>query len=160
MSLLKVLKTAEKLYEARDTMRSLLGDRYVERCTFWVGRINVVMQRQGCDELAAGMALAKEMEADKGGGSPAVLFATVVEMIEGIFALPKVGETVKYRSTSRAHPGKVAEGKAEVVQYLTAAKAPAPHMRPEERMLYVRGCDHGRMHGQHFLIKSSEVVRS
>jgi hypothetical protein len=121
-----------------------------------VQSINRVMQRQGCDELQAALVLAKELAAN--GGTPFVLFAATVEMIEGIFAPPRIGTTVKYQTTHPAHPGKIAQGKATVVKHMAAANAPAPHMRPPERMLFVRGCDHGPMHGQHFIIKASEVV--
>jgi len=41
----KIVKLAAKLYEARDAMRSLLGDRYVERCQHWVGMINATRAR-------------------------------------------------------------------------------------------------------------------
>lgn len=152
----KAVRIAAQLYEARTAMRSLLGDRYRERCLHWVDCINRTMQRQGCDEITAALTLAKELSAQ--GGTPFVLFATVVEMIEGIFAPPAIGAVVSYQSTHPAHPGKVATGKATVVKYMTAANAPAPHMRPTERTLWVRGCDHGPMHGQHFIIKASEVV--
>lgn len=154
----KIIKIAAQLYEARDAMRQILGDRYVEKCTFWVERINVTMQRRGCNEITAAMELAKDLQ--RNGAGTGALFATVVEMVEGIFALPAIGSTIKYRQTHPSRPGVVAEGKAEVCQYITAATAPAPHMRPPERMLFVRGCDHGRMHGQHFLVKQSEVVAS
>lgn len=152
----QAVKIAATLYQARDAMRTLLGDRYRERCQFWVDSINRVMQRRGCNEMEAALELAKEVQANH--GSPAVLLAAAVEMIEGMFKLPAIGSVITYRQTHPAHPGKVAEGKAEVRQYLTAANAPAPHMRPSERSLYVRGVGGGPMQGQCFIVKQSQIV--
>ena len=47
----KAVKIAAALYDARDAMRHLLGDRYRERCELWVHAINRTMQRRGCDVL-------------------------------------------------------------------------------------------------------------
>lgn len=154
----QAVKIAATLYQARDAMRTLLGDRYRERCQYWVDSINRVMQRHGCDEMAATIELAKEIQL-RGGGS-GVLFAAYVEMIEGIFKLPAIGSVITYRQTSPRYPGVVAEGKAEVRQHLTAANAPAPHMRPAERTLYVRGVGGGAMQGQCFIVKQSQIVTS
>lgn len=151
----KAVKIAARLYEARDTMRRLLGARYIDACRQWLPFINDAMQEHGCDELLAAIKVADRV--NKEGGTPSVVLATAVEMVEGMFALPAIGAVVNYRSTHPAHPGKVAEGSAMVVKYMTAANAPAPHMRPAERMLFVRGC-RGPMHSKHFLIKASEVV--
>lgn len=151
------VKTAAKLYHARDAMRTVLRDRYAERCREWMRAINFVMQRHGCSELQACVHIAKDCEAQS--INTAVLFATVVEMSEGIFALPPLGAVVKYRATQPAQPGKVVEGAAVVVQYMTAENAPSPHMRPAERMLYVRECGGGSMQGKHHIIKASEVVQ-
>lgn len=152
----RAVKIAAALYEARDSMRTLLGERYRDHVAQWVPTFNARMQEAGCNELQAALKLAREVQDQ--GGTPFLVLAAAVEMVEGIFALPRIGSVVQYRSTYPAHPGKVAEGKAEVVKHLTAANAPAPHMRPPERILYVRGVDGGKMHGQHFLVKASEVV--
>ncbi len=152
----QAVKIAATLYQARDAMRAILGDRYREHCQFWVDSINRVMQRRGCNEMQAALELAKELKA-KGGGVE-VLLAATVEMIEGIFKLPAIGSVITYRQTHPARSGVVAEGKAEVRQYLTAANAPAPHMRPAERTLYVRGVGGGPMQGQCFVVKQSQIV--
>lgn len=151
------IRLAAKLYEVRDGMRRILGDRYRERCLHWVQMLNLTMQRQGCDVLEAALILGKDLE--RQGAGTDLLMATAVEMTEGIFALPKVTSVIQYRQTHPAHPGKVAEGRAVVLRYLTAKNAPAPHMRPPERMLFVRGVD-GAVTGQHFVVKQSEVVTS
>jgi hypothetical protein len=152
----KAVRIAAQLYETRDAMRSLLGDRYRERCAAWVQSINLTMQRHGCDELTAALILAKDFTRDD--GKPYVLLAAAVEMVEGIFSLPKPGAVVRYHTLHRADPSKTAEGAAMVVKHMTAANAPSPHLRPTERMLFVRGCGGGAMQSQHFLIKASEVL--
>ena len=152
----QAVKIAATLYKARDAMRFILGDRYREHCQFWVESINRVMQRRGCDEMHAMIELGKELH-EKGGGTE-MLLATYVEMIEGMFKLPAIGSVITYRQTSPSRQGIVAEGKAEVRQYLTAANAPAPHMRPSERTLYVRGVGGGPMQGQCFIVKQSQIV--
>lgn len=149
------VKVAVQLYEARDTMKRILGDRYRERCMEWVHMLNLTMQRQGCDVLEAALALAKDLQKQHAGS--ALLMATAVEMVEGIFALPKLTSVIKYRQTHPAHPGKVAEGKAFVVRYLTAKNSPTPHLRPPERTLFVR-CVDGPMSGSHIIVKQSEIV--
>lgn len=157
----KAVRIAATLYAARDAMRTVLGPNYRERCAEWVTAINIVMQRQGIDVLDAALLIAKHLAADEttsNGASRALLFATAVEMTEGIFALPGLGTVVRYRTRHPAHPGKAAEGAATVVKYMTPANSPAPHMRPAERMLFVRECAPGPLKGQHHIIKASEVL--
>lgn len=154
----KAVRIAGTLYECRDAMRNILGEaRYRERARDWVTMINLVMHRHGCDVLQATMKIAEDVA--KQGGGTMMLFATAVEMIEGIYALPPLGTAIRYRTYHPTDASKCAEGTAVVEKYLTAETAPAPHMRPRERMLYVCECAGGPNHGRRFLIKASEVIR-
>lgn len=151
------IKLAAHLYEAQETLRTFYGEKYREVLTPFLDHMNSEMQRRGCSELQASITLCRRLDGIKEDVAmpKLILLALAVEMVEGIFALPAISSVIKYRVTKSGH---VVEGEAKVCQHLTAENAPGLHMRPAERMIFVRGCDHGRMHGQHFIVKQSEVV--
>jgi hypothetical protein len=74
-----LIRMAAKIYEARDTMRRLLGDRYAGRIARCRPAISAYMEMHGVDEVTAAIRLAKD------GDNPfvtGILFATAVEMVE------------------------------------------------------------------------------
>jgi hypothetical protein len=70
---------AAKIYEARDSMRRIFGDRYADRVAEVRPVIAAYMKQHGVDEITAAIRIAKD------GDSPVltgILLATAVEMVE------------------------------------------------------------------------------
>jgi hypothetical protein len=78
MSAESAIKVAAKLYECRDTARSLLGAHYAGDMAKWGRLIGALSKKRGCSELDAAKGLA-----DEAGGMGAVLIlAAYVELSE------------------------------------------------------------------------------
>jgi hypothetical protein len=75
------VKMAARLYEARDTIRRLLGDRYAAVLEPYKVMLQKVMTMNGCDEIAAALWTARRVERTDGMEIIKIL-AAAVEMIE------------------------------------------------------------------------------
>ena len=79
MPLRNLVQTASKLYECRDTMKFLLGNKYQDTMQKWGEQIKQVMILKRCDEVMAAILLAKKAD------EPMVtisLLAAAVELVE------------------------------------------------------------------------------
>lgn len=76
----QAIQTAAKLYETRDTMKRLLGDRYRERMTELGEALQKIAARKGKDVLMT----AKEICSDPGmtGMEIGQIMAAAVELLE------------------------------------------------------------------------------
>ncbi|WP_458763612.1 hypothetical protein [Cupriavidus basilensis] len=76
----QAIQTAAKLYETRDTMELLLGDKYKERMAELGGAIQKIAARKGKDVLMT----AKEICSDPGmtGMKKIQIMAAAVELLE------------------------------------------------------------------------------
>lgn len=74
---------AAKLYEARDTLRRLLGESYRNRIDETMQAVRVIAAANHCDELRAGMLILQQMQADGCGGMEQLyVLAATAELIE------------------------------------------------------------------------------
>lgn len=80
----KQVQIAAKLYDARSTMRSLLGDKYPERIKEYKGFIRSAMQKYKIDYLQATLRIGKELQAlpDDTSVGQGMIFAACVEISE------------------------------------------------------------------------------
>lgn len=80
----QAIKTCAKLYHYRDTMKSFWGDRYAAKMDEYKGYIKRKIEKDGCDEMKAVMALVKHLQVNHpdSGMSQGLLFAAYVELIE------------------------------------------------------------------------------
>lgn len=82
----KQVQTAARLYEARGTMRSLLGEKYPARVEVFKQYIWDVMAKTGCDYMMATIQIAKALAADTtkdNGMQQGMIYAACVEISEG-----------------------------------------------------------------------------
>lgn len=79
----QTIQAAAKLYDARASARTLLGEKYADR----IGRsaliIKMVMDKEGVNEIIAGVRLASRLAKDGRGFESVVMLAAAVEMSEG-----------------------------------------------------------------------------
>lgn len=78
----QIISMAAKMYEARTTMRRLLGAKYTERMAECQKFITAVMERDGVNETSAAIRLAKELTDDGHTVLGVQMLAAAVEMIE------------------------------------------------------------------------------
>jgi hypothetical protein len=79
MPLRHLVQTAAKLYECRDTMKFLLGDKYKAAMEKTGEEIKHVMVAKKCDEVMAAVELAKEVNQPM---ATIRLLAAAVELVE------------------------------------------------------------------------------
>lgn len=152
------IRIAAQMYKSRDAAKALLGDRYETTVREHMEFVLRKQQITGKSELESVMQLIKELRAvNSNGVTELILIAAVCEMIEGIFALPKPGTVIKFRSTRDHLPEKVAEGKCVVREHITDEGKPQ-HLRCGCRQLLVRSID-GTGTAQVFLISEKEIVK-
>ena len=73
-----IVQLAAKLYDCRDTAKSVLGDKYLDRMKAYGQVVKSTANAMNCGEIKAAIALA-----DKAGGMAAIFYiASVVEMTE------------------------------------------------------------------------------
>lgn len=79
-----LLSTAAKMYEARDTVKLLLGPEFRERMENLAGPIKERMAELGCDTIPAAFSIIKGLQAMPQDTSPTQLqvLAAAVEMVE------------------------------------------------------------------------------
>lgn len=76
----KQVRIAARLYEIRDAMRRLFGERYAEQLKPFQQMLERLKEQSGLDTLAAATYIAKQLDA----GDPAImmLMAAAVEIVE------------------------------------------------------------------------------
>jgi len=74
------IQLAAKLYEARDAMRSLLGDRYAARMAELGGVLKKVAARDSSNEIQAAQTVIRAIDAQ--GFDAVQLLAAAVELVE------------------------------------------------------------------------------
>lgn len=82
---MNMVQAAAKLYEARDAMVSLYGDRFSEKVAEFRPFIEAAMKKHQVDVLQAAIKLCKDLEGaglDSRGNTKILIMATAVEMIE------------------------------------------------------------------------------
>lgn len=75
------VRTAARLYEVRDAMRRLHGERYDARVAEIRPYIEATMERDGVSEIVAATRVAQRVTGN--GFAVALIVATAVEMVEG-----------------------------------------------------------------------------
>jgi hypothetical protein len=82
----RVVKIANRLYEARDSARLILGEKYHERIQEDQKLIRAVMAAHSCEALAATMAIVTELQKNdysrKNAFNQITVLSAYVEMIE------------------------------------------------------------------------------
>lgn len=76
------IQIAAKLYEARDAMKSLYGDRFREKVAGWRPIIQAAMRKHGVDEVGAILKLNEALGGRAGGITTLIIMAVAVEMVE------------------------------------------------------------------------------
>lgn len=77
------VQLAAQMYDARDAMRGLFGDRFSLKVAEYQGYIKKVAAAHKCDEMKAAMTLIAKLEQQGLGGiSQALILAAYVELIE------------------------------------------------------------------------------
>ena len=72
-------QTSAQLYECRDTMKTILGDKYHATIKKWGEPIKTVMALKKCDEISAAVEIAKKADDPM---STVSILAAAVEMVE------------------------------------------------------------------------------
>lgn len=83
----QAVQIAAKLYEARDAIKMMLGERYQQRVRETARHISQLMQVRKCTVLEAALQIGTAVQ--QAGDNPAIVFAAAVEMTEGFLALSK-----------------------------------------------------------------------
>lgn len=78
----QTVKLAAKLYEARDAMRALLGEKYASAMADTGAAISDMAKKSGAPPLSAAVQLAKACADDGDGFAALRVMAAAVEMIE------------------------------------------------------------------------------
>jgi hypothetical protein len=76
----QLVRMAARLYEARDTLRRLQGDRFAQTVANTRPAVEAYMEHHQVSELTAGMQMCERVRFD--GFAQLAILATVVEMIE------------------------------------------------------------------------------
>lgn len=78
----KTIKLAARLYEARDTARTLLGDGYKEKMAQGIRNLEALAVEHNITVLEAAMRTAKVFNADYNGMGALLVMAAAVERME------------------------------------------------------------------------------
>lgn len=76
------VKIAARIYEARDTAKRLLGDKYAAKIAEWQDAIRFYMKSTGLDGIHSVMELVSAAQRDGDAMPQMLLLAAYVEMIE------------------------------------------------------------------------------
>lgn len=76
------IRIAAKMYECRDTLKRLTGDKFRERITEYQGFLRTAMQRYECDEIKAAMHLCHDERIRDSAITQMWLIAAAVELLE------------------------------------------------------------------------------
>mgnify|MGYP001599708357 FL=1 len=78
----RTIKLAARLYEARDTAKTLLGDRFKEKMAVGIQNLEALAKEHNITVLEAAMRTAKVFNAEYNGRGALLVMAAAVEQME------------------------------------------------------------------------------
>jgi hypothetical protein len=76
------IRIAAKLYEARDAVRTLLGDKYHEKMKIGMDALQTLCDEEGISPLVAATRTANMFDREGRGAAALLVLAAAVEMLE------------------------------------------------------------------------------